>query len=78
MKTIYQARYAAFIDALISARKNQSLTQLEVAQALGKPQSYIAKIEGKDRKLDVMEFVALCEAIHHDPSELIKALQDNP
>ena len=50
------------------------MTQLEVAQRLGKPQSYVAKIEGKDRKLDVMEFVALCEAIHQDPSELIRVL----
>lgn len=78
LKTIYQARYATFIDALISARKDQSLTQLEVAQALGKPQSYIAKIEGKDRKLDVVEFVALCEAIHQDPCNLIKVLQGTP
>ena len=47
------------IESLIAARKKLGLTQLEVAQRWGKPQSYVAKIEGKDRKLDVMEFVAL-------------------
>ena len=74
MKTIYQIRYATLIESLIAARKELDLTQLEVAQRLGKPQSYVAKIEGKDRKLDVVEFVELCEAIHQDPSELIRVL----
>ena len=74
LKTIYQIRYSALIESLIASRKELDLTQLEVAQRLGKPQSYVAKIEGKDRKLDVVEFVELCEAIHQDPSELIRIL----
>ena len=74
LKTIYQIRYATLIESLITARKDLDLTQLEVAQRLGKPQSYIAKIEGKDRKLDVVEFVELCEAIHQNPSEFIRVL----
>ena len=65
---------ATVIESLIAARKKLGLTQLEVAQRLGKPQSYIAKIEGKDRKFDVVEFGALYEAIHQDPSELIRVL----
>jgi hypothetical protein len=48
---------------------------MQVAEKLSKPQSYIAKVEGADRKLDVMEFVELCEVIHQDPSELIKLLK---
>lgn len=77
LKTIYQIRYSVLIESLIAARKELDLTQLEVAQRLGKPQSYIAKIEGKDRKLDVVEFVELCETIHQDPSELIKVLRSD-
>lgn len=75
LKTIYQARYARLIESLIVARKKLGLTQSEVAQRLGKPQSYIAKIEGKDRKLDVVEFVELCHAIHQEPSMLIRILE---
>lgn len=75
VKTIYQVKYNYLIEALIAARKEKGLTQLQIANRLGKPQSYIAKIEGKDRKLDVMEFVELCEAIQQDPSHLIKHLQ---
>lgn len=76
MKTIYQERYLQLITALTQARKQAGLTQMQVAEMLSKPQSYIAKIEGADRKLDVMEFVELCEAIHQDPSDLIQYLKN--
>lgn len=75
MKTIYQERYLKLMQALVQARKQAGLTQMQVAEILSKPQSYIAKVEGADRKLDVMEFVELCEAIHQDPCELIKQLK---
>lgn len=75
MKTIYQEPYLRLVQALVQARKNAGLTQTQVAEKLAKPQSYIAKVEGADRKLDVMEFVELCEAIYLDPSEFIKLLK---
>ena len=74
VKTIYQERYQAFIKQLVLARKACGLTQMQVAEKLSKPQSYIAKVEGADRKLDVMEFVELCQAINVDPTTLIKLL----
>lgn len=74
VKTIYQERYQAFIKQLVLARKACGLTQMQVAEKLSKPQSYIAKVEGADRKLDVMEFVELCQAIDADPTTLIKLL----
>lgn len=77
LKTIYQTRYLQLVDALINARKQAGLTQIQVATQLSKPQSYIAKVEGSDRKLDVVEFVALCEVIGQDPCELIKQLQQS-
>lgn len=74
VKTIYQESYQAFIKQLVLARKASGLTQMQVAEKLSKPQSYIAKVEAADRKLDVMEFVELCQAINVDPTTLIKLL----
>lgn len=74
MKTIYQEPYLRLVQALVRARKNAGLTQTQVAEKLSKPQSYIAKVEGADRKLDVMEFVELCQAIDADATVLIKLL----
>lgn len=76
LKTIYQNRYRQLIQTLIQARKQAKLTQSEVAQKLDKPQSYIAKIEGKDRKLDVLEFIELCEILGVKPSNLIKEIEN--
>jgi hypothetical protein len=56
------------------ARKSARLTQHEVAKRLHKPQSFIAKYEGGERRIDVVEFVTVCQAIGADPAKLLKAL----
>ncbi|KAA8732685.1 helix-turn-helix transcriptional regulator [Acinetobacter qingfengensis] len=75
MKTIYQQRYQILIDCLIAARKQARMTQTQIAHQLGKPQSYIAKIEGKDRKLDIIEYIEICEALNIQPSEVLKIIE---
>lgn len=75
LKTIYQDRYQILVQTLVEARKQLKFTQAEVAQQLNKPQSYIAKIEGKDRKLDVLEFIELCKILHLDAQKIIEKLQ---
>jgi transcriptional regulator with XRE-family HTH domain len=59
---------------MIRARKNAGLTQQELAKRLRKPQSFIAKYEGGERRVDVVEFVTICKAIGADPAKLLKAL----
>jgi transcriptional regulator with XRE-family HTH domain len=59
---------------MIEARKSARLTQHEVAKRLHKPQSFIAKYEGGERRIDVVEFVTVCHAIGADPAKLLKAL----
>jgi len=50
------------------------LTQHEVAERLGRPQSFVAKVEGGERRLDVIEFIELTRALGVDPVRLIKRL----
>lgn len=61
-------------ELLVESRLNAGLTQQEVARYLGKPQSFLAKIEGGGRRLDVIEFIKLCDALEVKPSRLINAL----
>jgi len=75
MKTIYHSVYQQLITLLILERKYKKLTQADVAKILGKPQSYIAKIEKLDRKLDVLEFIEICEVLEIKASELIKKIE---
>ena len=73
-KSLHTAQYAALIRVLVEARKESGLTQQEVADRLGKPQSYIAKLEGGERRLDVVEFVALVNAMNSEPTALFAHL----
>lgn len=75
MKTIYHPTYQLLIKHLIELRKIKGLTQLMLAEGLGKPQSYIAKIEGCERKVDVLEFVELCRILEVSASEIILLIE---
>ncbi|WP_271597548.1 transcriptional regulator [Bradyrhizobium sp. CCBAU 45384] len=46
---------------------------------LRKPQSFVAKYEGGERRLDVVEFITIAEALGADPLKLFNAfLQARP
>ncbi|WP_258522605.1 helix-turn-helix domain-containing protein [Brevundimonas vesicularis] len=53
-------------------RKAVDITQVELAERLGRPQSFVSKVERGERRLDVIEFCELAEALGHDPSELLR------
>jgi len=57
--------------SLVEAREAAGLTQTELARRLGKPQSYISKIETGERRIDLVELVELLEAIPVDVRSFI-------
>lgn len=73
-KSVHSAGQQAFCELMIEARRKAGLTQHDVAKRLKKPQSFIAKYEGGERRLDVVEFVSICRAIAADPVKLLKKL----
>jgi transcriptional regulator with XRE-family HTH domain len=48
---------------LRATREEKGLTQMELAAALGKPQSFISKIESGERRLDLVELREVCRAL---------------
>ena len=74
-KTIHQPIYDELIKALIKARKEAKLTQQQVADLLGKPQSYVAKIENKERKLDVIELIHFSDILKIKANTLIATIE---
>ncbi|HMD75760.1 MAG TPA: helix-turn-helix transcriptional regulator [Terracidiphilus sp.] len=52
---------------LIQARKSAGLTQVGLADRLGRPQSFVSKYERGERRLDVIEFCEVCHALGIDP-----------
>lgn len=63
--------YERFRSRLAQARQVRGITQTELAARLGRPQSYISKIERGERKIDLIELFELCEALELPPLELI-------
>jgi transcriptional regulator with XRE-family HTH domain len=59
---------------LIAARKKAGLTQHEVAKRLKRPQSFVAKFEDGERRLDVVEFLTVAKAIEADPVLILRKL----
>lgn len=54
-KLVYSKEYKAIIERLKAGRLEAGLAQQAVADKLGKPQSFISKIESGERRLDVAE-----------------------
>jgi transcriptional regulator with XRE-family HTH domain len=73
-KSIHSPQHQALRELLVAARKSAALTQLEVAQRLGRPQSFVAKYEGGERRLDVIEFISVARALEQDPERVFKLL----
>jgi transcriptional regulator with XRE-family HTH domain len=71
-KTVHSSEQAAFCAIMVAARKNAGLTQQALARRLKTPQSFVAKYEGGERRLDVIEFVAIVRAIGGDPVKLLR------
>jgi len=70
-KSLNSPRHELVKSALIEQRKAVGMTQTQVAKRLGKPQSYIAKIERGERRIDIVEMVDLAEVINLDLSVLV-------
>ncbi len=64
--SIYKKEYQDVIKRLREARFESGLKQKEAAARLGKPQSYISKIERGERRLDVAE-IKLFAKIYKKP-----------
>jgi transcriptional regulator with XRE-family HTH domain len=73
-KSLRSAEHRALLDLLVQARDNAGLTQQQVAKRLRKPQSFVAKYEGGERRLDVLEFISVARALDADPVKILRAL----
>ncbi len=74
-KSLHSATYEKLTELLVQARKKSGLKQQQVADALNTHQSYIAKVEGGERRIDVVEFMELARALGVVPSNLLKKLE---
>jgi transcriptional regulator with XRE-family HTH domain len=53
--TIQRKQYKRLVVKLKDSRLELGMTQVEVAEKLKKPQSYISKVESGEQRIDVIE-----------------------
>lgn len=75
MASVYSDEYQRVINALKKSRKEKGITQAQLAEALGKPQSFIAKVENGERRLDVVEFVYLARLVGANVQRIIEHIE---
>lgn len=83
VKSIHDPRYVELIGRLRRARERRGVQQSELASRLGRPQSYVSKIETGERRLDLVELLDICRALEVPleaivPAELQAELRARP
>jgi transcriptional regulator with XRE-family HTH domain len=73
-KSVHTRAYKALCERLVAARRKAELTQTELARILGRQQSFVAKYEGGERRIDVIELIEITTALDTDPVRLLRAL----
>jgi transcriptional regulator with XRE-family HTH domain len=67
VKTLATARHRALVELLIAKRKSAGMSQTELADKLGQYQSFVARLESGQRRVDVVEFLELARTLKFDP-----------
>jgi transcriptional regulator with XRE-family HTH domain len=75
-KSLRSPRHEKLRTVLASARAAAGLTQAALAAKLERPQSFVAKYETGERRLDVIEFSEIAAALGRDPCKLLAAILD--
>jgi transcriptional regulator with XRE-family HTH domain len=75
-KSLKSPEYARLVAALVAVRHAAGIRQQALAKKLGRPQSFIAKYEGGERRIDVVEFIAIARALGADPIKLFRDFVD--
>ena len=72
MEAVGNKAYKRFRDLLVEARKEANLTQAQISSRLKRPQSFVSKYERGERRLDVVEFREVAQAIGIDPVSFLR------
>ena len=75
-RSTHHRHYQAFLNLLRQLREQAGMTQVELGDRLGNTQTFVSKIERGERRLDVVEFTELCEALGADPLDAFRRFLD--
>jgi ribosome-binding protein aMBF1 (putative translation factor) len=77
VKTIRSKRHKYLIELVVAARKKAGFRQVQLAKKLKRSQTWIARLESGERRLDVVELIDLAEVIGFDAPAMVAAVQQH-
>jgi len=77
-RSVFSPAYARLRTWLVDARRAQRLTQMDLAERLVRPQSFVSKYERGERRLDFVEVIEIADALRVDACELVGELRQPP
>lgn len=73
-RSLFSKPYGELLRLLVSARREAGLRQVDLAERLGKPQSFVSKMERGERRLDVVELIVVVRAIGADEIGFLRTI----
>lgn len=74
-KWVVSPDYRAAIETIRAVREQLGISQRELARRLDKHPSFVNKIEQLERRLDILEFLAIAEAMKIEPAHLLTTIR---
>jgi transcriptional regulator with XRE-family HTH domain len=71
---MFTAAADALAAAVVELRTRANMTQRQLADAVGREQSFIGRIETGQRRVDLIEWVTICQACGVDADAEVAAL----
>ncbi|MCC7300651.1 MAG: helix-turn-helix domain-containing protein [Verrucomicrobia bacterium] len=73
-KSIHSDEYGVVLKKLTQMREQAGLTQRDLAEKLDRENSFVWRIENGERRLDVVEFFWVCNALGQDAKTVYSEL----
>lgn len=71
-KTLGSANHKALVDLIVAMREAAGMTQSQLAEKLGEYQSFVARLESGQRRVDVIEFIEIARVLNFDAAKALK------
>lgn len=73
--TLHSEPYRRFLGELVAMRRRAGLSQRALAARIGQIPSYVARSEMGERRIDIIELLAICRACGEDSASFVAALE---
>lgn len=73
----YKEQQKLLQELLQQMRRHAGISQTDLANRLGKPQSYVSKYESGERRLDLIELRHICKTLGLSLTEFVRKFESS-